>query len=68
MDALTASYVRPFSCRMKITLNWLNRYMDFDWPPDKLAERLTLPGLEVVGLAAPAGGLPAWHADRMLSA
>jgi phenylalanyl-tRNA synthetase beta chain len=35
---------------MKVTLNWLKRYVDFDWTPDELAERLTMLGLEVEGL------------------
>src|SRR5690348_13067686 len=32
---------------MKVTLNWLKQYVDFDWPPDELSERLTMLGLEV---------------------
>ena len=32
---------------MKITLNWLKEYVEFDWSPDELAERLTMLGLEV---------------------
>ncbi len=32
---------------MKVTLNWLKQYVDFNWPPDELAERLTMIGLEV---------------------
>jgi phenylalanyl-tRNA synthetase beta chain len=32
---------------MKVTLNWLKQYVDFDWSPEQLAERLTLLGLEV---------------------
>ena len=32
---------------MKVTLNWLKQYTDFDWPPGELAERLTMLGLEV---------------------
>jgi phenylalanyl-tRNA synthetase beta chain len=35
---------------MKVTLNWLKRYVDFDWSPEELAERLTLLGLEVEGV------------------
>ena len=34
---------------MKITFNWLKQYVDFDWPPDELAERLTMLGIEVEG-------------------
>ncbi len=32
---------------MKVTLNWLKQYVDFNWPPEELAERLTMLGLEV---------------------
>lgn len=32
---------------MKITLNWLKQYVEFDWSPEELAERLTMLGLEV---------------------
>jgi phenylalanyl-tRNA synthetase beta chain len=35
---------------MKVTLNWLKQYVDFDWSPAELAERLTLLGLEVEGV------------------
>jgi phenylalanyl-tRNA synthetase beta chain len=35
---------------MKITLNWLKQYVDFDWSPEQLAERLTMLGLEVEGI------------------
>lgn len=32
---------------MKFTVNWLKQYVDFDLPVDKLADRLTMLGLEV---------------------
>jgi phenylalanyl-tRNA synthetase beta chain len=32
---------------MKVTLNWLKQYVDFDWSPEELAERLTMLGIEV---------------------
>src|SRR5258706_1691503 len=35
---------------MKVTLNWLKQYTDFDWSPDVLAERLTMLGIEVEGV------------------
>lgn len=35
---------------MKITLNWLRNYVDFDWSPEELAERLTMLGIEVEGI------------------
>ena len=35
---------------MKVTLNWLKQYVDFDWSPAELAERLTMLGLEVEGV------------------
>jgi phenylalanyl-tRNA synthetase beta chain len=41
---------------MKVTLNWLKQYVDFDWAPDELAERLTMLGLEVEGIQHVGGG------------
>jgi phenylalanyl-tRNA synthetase beta chain len=35
---------------MKVTLNWLKQYVDFDWSPEELAERLTMIGIEVEGV------------------
>ena len=32
---------------MKVILNWLKQYVDFNWSPEELAERLTMLGLEV---------------------
>src|SRR5712672_2133783 len=32
---------------MKITLNWLKRYVDFNWSAEELSERLTMIGIEV---------------------
>src|SRR5215468_6249495 len=40
---------------MKVTLNWLKQYVDFDWSPEELAERLTMLGLEVEGVHKVAG-------------
>src|SRR6185295_16557039 len=40
---------------MKVTLNWLKQYVDFDWSPEQLAERLTMLGLEVEGIHKIAG-------------
>jgi phenylalanyl-tRNA synthetase beta chain len=40
---------------MKITLNWLKQYVDFDWSPEGLAERLTMLGLEVEGVRKTGG-------------
>ena len=33
---------------MKITYNWLKEYVDFDWSPEKLAERITMLGLSLI--------------------
>jgi phenylalanyl-tRNA synthetase beta chain len=41
--------------RMKITYNWLKHYVQFDWPPEELARRLTLLGLEVEGVVKVGG-------------
>src|SRR6202012_2524000 len=35
---------------MKVTLNWLKQYVDFNWTPEELTERLTMIGLEVEGV------------------
>jgi len=35
---------------MKVTYNWLKQYVSFDWPPEELAARLTMLGLEVEGV------------------
>lgn len=35
---------------MKVTFNWLKQYVDFNWSPEDLAERLTMLGLEVEGV------------------
>ena len=40
---------------MKVTLNWLKQYVDFDWSPEQLAERLTMLGLEVEGITKVGG-------------
>jgi phenylalanyl-tRNA synthetase beta chain len=40
---------------MKVTLNWLKHYVDFDWSAEELAERLTMLGLEVEGVQKLAG-------------
>src|SRR3974377_1149975 len=35
---------------MKVTLNWLKQYADFQWSPEELSERLTMLGIEVEGV------------------
>jgi phenylalanyl-tRNA synthetase beta chain len=35
---------------MKVTLNWLKQYVDFNWTPEELRERLTMVGIEVEGM------------------
>jgi phenylalanyl-tRNA synthetase beta chain len=40
---------------MKLTFNWLKQYVDFDWSPEALAERLTMLGLEVESMQKVAG-------------
>lgn len=35
---------------MKVTLNWLKQYVDFNWTPEELRERLTMIGIEVEGM------------------
>lgn len=40
---------------MKVTLNWLKQYVDFNWSPEELTERLTMLGLEVEGVQKVSG-------------
>ena len=40
---------------MKVTLNWLKQYVDFNWSPEELSERLTMLGIEVEGVQKVAG-------------
>jgi phenylalanyl-tRNA synthetase beta chain len=42
---------------MRFTLSWLKEYVDFDVPPEELAERLTMSGLEVESLELLGKGL-----------
>ena len=42
---------------MKVTLNWLKQYVDFNWTPEELSERLTMLGLEVEGVQKITGDL-----------
>jgi phenylalanyl-tRNA synthetase beta chain len=35
---------------MKIALNWIKQYVEFNWSAEELAERLTMLGLEVEGM------------------
>jgi phenylalanyl-tRNA synthetase beta chain len=35
---------------MKISYNWLKDYVEFDWSPQQLADRLTMCGIEVEGI------------------
>ena len=46
---MTGSLFFP-TYKMKVTLNWLKRYVAFDWSPEDLTERLTMLGLEVEGV------------------
>src|SRR6478609_2495535 len=38
---------RYLSRAMKVTLNWLKQYVDFNWSVEETVERLTMLGLEV---------------------
>ena len=40
---------------MKVSLNWLKQYVDFDGPPGELAQQLTMLGLEVEDVRTLAG-------------
>ena len=41
---------------MKVTVNGLKQYVDFDWTVEELTERLTMLGLEVEGVETVGGG------------
>ncbi|GIT05333.1 MAG: hypothetical protein CM1200mP29_07440 [Verrucomicrobiota bacterium] len=49
---------------MKVTHNWLKRYVDCDSTPDELAEQLTMIGLEVEGAENVSGALTASWSQR----
>ncbi len=40
---------------MKVTLNWLKQYVEFNWSPEELSERLTMIGIEVEGVVKLSG-------------
>jgi phenylalanyl-tRNA synthetase beta chain len=42
---------------MKVTLNWLKQYVEFNWSPEELSERLTMVGIEVEGVEKLGGEL-----------
>ncbi|MGA2221761.1 MAG: phenylalanine--tRNA ligase subunit beta [Verrucomicrobiia bacterium] len=42
---------------MKFTYNWLKQYVDFDWSPQELAEKLTFVGIEVEDIVSLGGGV-----------
>ena len=42
---------------MNVTLNWLKTYIDFDFSPSELAERLTMLGIEVEAIKQLGTGL-----------
>ena len=41
---------------MKVTVNALKQYVDFDWSVEELTERLTMLGLEVESVEQVGGG------------
>lgn len=52
---------------MKITVNWLRKYVEFDWDVYQLAERLTLLGIEVENVQKVEGGLEGVVIVKILS-
>lgn len=42
---------------MKFTYNWLKQYVDIDWAPSELADKLTFAGIEVEDMATIGGGV-----------
>lgn len=56
---------------MQLSYNWLKTYVDFDWEPKELADRLTMTGLEVEGMEkfeSLPGGLAGVVVGHVLSA
>jgi len=43
---------------MRFTYNWLKQYVDFDWSPQQLAEKLTFAGMEVEDVQSFGGNIP----------
>jgi len=52
---------------MKVTLNWLRQYVDFDWTAEQLTERLTMLGMEVEGVEKRAGDFEGIVVAQVLS-
>jgi phenylalanyl-tRNA synthetase beta chain len=52
---------------MKISLNWLKQYVDFNWSPEELGERLTMLGLEVEGVQKKGGDFDGVVVAQILS-
>ena len=44
---------------MKFNYNWLQQYVDFEWSPTELAEKLTFAGIEVENVVNLGGKIPA---------
>src|SRR5512141_881459 len=52
---------------MKLTLNWLKSYVDFNWSPEELRERLTMLGVEVEGMQKVSGDFEGVVVAQILS-
>src|SRR5436190_13523461 len=52
---------------MKISLNWLKQYVDFNWSPEELGERLTMLGIEVEGIEKKTGDFEGVVVAQILS-
>ena len=52
---------------MKVTLNWLKQYVDFNWSPGELTGRLTMLGLEVEGVQKISGAFEGIVVAQILS-
>src|SRR2546421_3180695 len=52
---------------MKVTLNWLRQYVDFNWSPEELRERLTMLGLEVESMQKLSGEFEGIVVGQILS-
>ena len=52
---------------MKLSLNWLQDYVDIEMSPDELGQLLTMTGLEVEGIEAAGNSLEEIMAAKILA-
>ena len=52
---------------MNVSLNWLKTYIDFDFTPEELADRLTMLGIEVESIKQLGAGLEGVVVGKIVS-